>query len=99
MPNSNPACGEDPQNCSSLDIQKLGEMYPKIRLSGVSLPLEFDDFKNGWETQTAPLWYLFCSSETDKWKLFGDIDPYVNEDSTGGEFPNVFFPGYTTSAD
>lgn len=100
MPNSNPACippSNGPQNCSNLNIEELGTLYPSIRVSGVSMPLEFVD-SDHWQTSSAPLWYLGCRYETDKWNLIGDVDPYVFEDSTGGEFPNLFFPGYSTSA-
>jgi len=98
MPNSNPACGEIPQKCIYSDIQKLGEMYPSIRVSGVSMLLEFIRGSH-WQTSSVPLWYVSCHSETYKWHLLGDDDPYVDESSTGGEFPNLFFPGYTTSAE
>ena len=107
MPNSNPACNP-PGNiaCAPSKLQELVEQFPDLCLDVSKFEPNGTDTTlvgagTGWQGLSGYYdYYLNCSGE-DEWVLAWAsifLPPSAgSEKATGGSFPNLSFPNFSTT--
>ncbi|QDU05685.1 hypothetical protein V6x_54260 [Gimesia chilikensis] len=106
MPNSNPACKNGTGGCDPANTEYWANLYPSITLYGSIVgrdgyygdELTLNNSAEEWfDTPNFSWWSISCRDGV--WRLHwdGTASGGGSVDATGGTFPNLTFPGYTTS--